>query len=97
MNCRKQWTTKDHGGSQSSSMNRYVWTQRTCWQNALKRPGDSVSLVLRDSNASNSPRALEKYTDFRDREFNEIMEWATTPKFNLDRSVKDQLQERQYG
>jgi hypothetical protein len=49
------------------------------------------------SDASNSPRALEKYTDFRDREFNELMEWATTPKFNLDRSVKDQLQERQYG
>jgi hypothetical protein len=34
---------------------------------SLKRPGDAVSLVLRDSNASNPPRALEKYTDFRDR------------------------------
>jgi hypothetical protein len=64
---------------------------------SLKRPGGSVSLVLRDSNASNPPRALEKYTDFRDREFDELMEWATTPKFNLDRSVKDQLQERHYG
>ncbi len=64
---------------------------------SLKRPGDSVSMALRVSDPSVLPRGITKYTDFRDREFDELMEWATTPKFNLDRSVKDQLSERQYG
>jgi hypothetical protein len=58
---------------------------------------NSVSMVLRVNDPSVLPRGIIKYSDFRDREFDELMEWATTPKFNLDRSVKDQLSERQYG
>jgi hypothetical protein len=27
----------------------------------------------------------------------ELWEWAITPRFSLDRSVKDQMQDRQYG
>ena len=35
--------------------------------------------------------------NFKNRHFDELWEWATTPRFSLDRSVKDQLQDRQYG
>ena len=29
--------------------------------------------------------------------FDELWEWAITPRFSLDRNVKDQLQDGQYG
>jgi hypothetical protein len=64
---------------------------------SLRRPGDAVSMTLRVSDTSASPREIPKYTDFRDREFDELWEWVTTSKFSLDRSIKDQLNERQYG
>jgi hypothetical protein len=40
---------------------------------------------------------LQTMRDFKNRQFDELWEWAITPKFSLDRSVKDQLQDRQYG
>jgi hypothetical protein len=64
---------------------------------SLRKLGDAVSMTLRVSDSSASPRKIPRYTDFRDREFDELWEWATTPKFSLDRSIKDQLNERQYG
>jgi hypothetical protein len=64
----------------------------------MRKPGDKISLVLKDLITHNSkPREVPNYEDFRNREFDELEEVASTPKFSLDRSIKDQLQDRQYG
>jgi hypothetical protein len=62
-------------------------------------PGDrkSISLVIKNEETDESPRSIPNHEDFKNRPFDELWEWATTPKFSLDRSVKDQLQDRQYG
>ena len=62
---------------------------------ALHRP--KISLSIKNESAGDSPdRVIEKYEDFK-KPFDELWEWAITPRFSLDRSVKDQLQERQYS
>jgi hypothetical protein len=54
-------------------------------------------LVLRMKSAGDSPdRGIERYKDFK-KPFDELWEWAITPRFSLDRSVKDQLQNGHYG
>lgn len=64
---------------------------------SLRRLGDKVSLVIKNDPDDPTPYSVSKYTDFRDRDFEDLYTWSSTPKFNLDRNVKDQLQDRQYG
>lgn len=57
----------------------------------------SISLVIKNEETDQSPRSVTNHEEFKNRQFDELWEWATTPRFSLDRSVKDQLQDRQYG
>jgi hypothetical protein len=57
----------------------------------------SIFLVIKNEGTDQSPRSITNHEDFKNRPFDELWEWATTPRFTLDRSVKDQLQDRQYG
>jgi hypothetical protein len=61
-----------------------------------KRNGQCI-LVLKDESKDRPPYSLDSFEHLRTRTFDELWEWAITPKFSLDRSVKDQLQDRQYG
>jgi hypothetical protein len=62
---------------------------------ALRRP--RISLSIKNESTGDSPdRGIERYEDFK-KPFDELWEWAITPRFSLDRSVKDQLQDRQYS
>jgi hypothetical protein len=56
-----------------------------------------IFLVIKNEGTDESPRHITNHEDFKNRPFEELWEWATTPRFSLDRSVKDQLQDRQYG
>jgi hypothetical protein len=57
----------------------------------------TIFLVIENEATDESPRHITNHEDFKNRPFDELLEWAITPKFNLDRSVKDQLQDGQYG
>jgi hypothetical protein len=57
----------------------------------------TIFLVIKNEGTDESPRSITNHEDFKNRPFDELWEWATTPRFSLDRSVKDQLQDRQYG
>jgi hypothetical protein len=57
----------------------------------------TIFLVIKNEGTDQSPRSITNHEDFKNRPFDELWEWATTPKFSLDRSVKDQLQDSQYG
>jgi hypothetical protein len=62
-------------------------------------PADSktIFLVIKNEGTDESPRSITNHENFKNRPFDELWEWATTPRFSLDRSVKDQLQDSQYG
>jgi hypothetical protein len=52
----------------------------------LRRP--KISLSIKNESAGDSPdRGIERYDDFK-KPFDELWEWAITPRFSLDRSVK---------
>jgi hypothetical protein len=58
----------------------------------------SCSLVIKDeSRGDKPPYEVASFEHFKSRSFDELWEWAITPRFSLDRSVKDQLQDSQYG
>jgi hypothetical protein len=57
----------------------------------------TIFLIIKNEGTHQSPRSITNQEDFKNRPFDELWEWATTPRFSLDRSVKDQLQDRQYG
>ena len=57
----------------------------------------AIFLVIKNEGTDQSPRQITNHEDFKNRPFDELWEWAITPKFSLDRSVKDKLQDRQYG
>ena len=79
--------TKEHTMPFTLENLEQLWT--------LRRP--KISLSIKNENAGDSAdRGIERYEDFK-KPFDELWEWAITPRFSLDRSVKDQLQERQYG
>ena len=79
--------TKEHTLSFTLENLEQLWT--------LRRP--KISLSIKNESAGDSPdRGIERYEDFK-KPFDELWEWAITPRFSLDRNVKDQLQERQYG
>jgi hypothetical protein len=57
----------------------------------------SIPLVIKNEGTDQLPRSITNPEDFKNRPFDELWECAMTPRFSLDRSVKDQLQDRQYG
>ena len=56
-----------------------------------------ICLSIKNESAEDNPdRGIERYEDFK-KPFDKLWEWAITPRFSSDGSVKDQLQDRQYG
>jgi hypothetical protein len=66
----------------------------TCSNPADRR---TIFLVIKNEGTDESPRNITNHEDFKNKPFDELWEGATTPRFSLDRSVKDQLQDRKYG
>lgn len=65
-----------------------------------QRAGQStgtVSLVIYEEGSSERPRQITSPEKFKNTPFDELWEEAITVKVKLDRSIKDQLQDRQYG
>ena len=48
----------------------------------------SIPLVIKNEGTDESPRLITNHEDFKNRQFDELWEWATTPKFSLDRNIK---------
>lgn len=64
-----------------------------------QRPGQSpgtVSLSIYEG-SSEKPIQITDRKKFKTTPFDELWNEATTIKVKLDRSIKDQLQDRQYG
>jgi hypothetical protein len=64
------------------------------------RPADepaSVSLIILklgyDGNPLGHPYQIEKYEDFANRPFDELYDFMSTPKYKLDRSSRDSLED----
>jgi hypothetical protein len=49
-----------------------------------------------DGNPIGHPYQIEKYEDFAFRPFEELWDYMSTPKYKLDRSINNQLQDSQY-
>jgi hypothetical protein len=65
-----------------------------------QRPGQSpgtVSLVIYEEGSSERPRQITSPEKFKNTPFDELWEEVTTIKVKLDRSIEDQLEDRQYG
>ena len=78
--------TKEHTLPFSLENLEKLWTLCRPW----------ICLSIKNESAGDSPdRGIERYEDFK-KPFDELWEWAITPRFSLDGSVKDQLQDRQY-
>jgi hypothetical protein len=77
------------------------FTQKNLEQlySTCSNPADrkSISLVIKNKETDESPRSIPNHEDFKNRPFDELWEWTTIPRFSLDRSVRDQLQDKQYG
>jgi hypothetical protein len=66
----------------------------------LLLPGQSpatVSLSIFEEGSSEKPRQITDPEKFKSTPFDDLWNEATTLKVKLDRSIKDQLDERQYG
>jgi hypothetical protein len=58
----------------------------------------NCTLVLKDeSKGDKPPYSVESLEQFKNQEFDELWEMLATPIYKLDRSIKDQLNDRQYG
>ena len=57
----------------------------------------SVSLVIQklgyDKNPIDHPYQIQKYEDFANRPFDELFDYMSTPKYRLDRSARDNLED----
>jgi hypothetical protein len=65
-----------------------------------QRPGQSpatASLSIYEEGSSEKPRQITDPEKFKGTPFDDLWNEATTIKVKLDRSIKDQLQDRQYG
>ena len=51
----------------------------------------SIPLVIKNEGTDQSPISITNHEDFKNRPFDELWEWATTPRFSLDRSYGDNL------
>ena len=54
----------------------------------LRRNGQ-CNLVLKDESNDRPPYSMDSFDHLKTRTFDELWEWAITPRFSLDRSVKD--------
>jgi hypothetical protein len=54
-------------------------------------------LAIYEEGSSEKPRQITNHEKFKSTPFDELWTEATTIKVKLDRSIKDQLQDRQYG
>jgi hypothetical protein len=68
------------------------------------RPGkesSSVSLILLrigyDDIPKDHPNLTENYEDFGNRPFDELWDYVSTPKYKLDRSSRDTLEDSHIG
>ena len=61
-----------------------------------KRNGKCI-LVLKDESQDRPPYSMDSFDHLKTRTWDELWDWATTPRTKMDRSVNDQLQDRQYG
>jgi hypothetical protein len=52
----------------------------------------SIMRVGYDGNRIDWPYQIEKYEDFANRPFEELWEYVSTPKYKLDRSIRDNLE-----
>ena len=58
----------------------------------------NCTLVLKDeSKGDKSPISVESFDQFKRLEFDELWEMVSTPRYKLDRSAKDNLNDAQYG
>ena len=58
----------------------------------------NVVLVLKDEcQRIRPPYSIDSFEHLKTRNFDELWDWATTPRTKMDRSVNDQLQDRQYS
>jgi hypothetical protein len=65
-----------------------------------QRPGQSpatVSLAIFEEGSSEKPRQITDPEKFKSTPFEELWNEATTIKVKVDRSIKDQLDDRRYG
>jgi hypothetical protein len=53
-------------------------------------------MVIYAEGSSERPRAITNVDQFRNKPFDDLWTEATTPKFKLDRSYGDNLQDNQY-
>jgi hypothetical protein len=66
------------------------FTLKSLEQLYAMRDPEGIELVIKDKRINAAPRGGLTYEQFK-RPFDELWDWANTPKFNLDRSVKDNL------
>jgi len=65
-----------------------------------QRPGqsnESVSLAISHEGSSEKPRQITNIEQFRNSSFDDIWQEAITPKYKLDRSYKDNLEDSHIG
>jgi hypothetical protein len=57
----------------------------------------TIFLVIKNEGTDQSPRSITNHEDFKNRAFDELWEWAITPRFSLDRSYRDNLESTHIG
>ena len=72
------------------------FTPENCDSLWAKRNGKCI-LVLKDESQDRPPYSMESFDHLKTRTWDELWDWATTPRTKMDRSYTDQLQDRQYG
>jgi hypothetical protein len=72
------------------------FTGENCDALYAKRNGKCI-LVLKDESQDRPPYSMDSFDHLKTRTWDELWDWATTPRTKMDRSVNDQLQDRQYG
>ena len=73
------------------------FTGENCDSLYAQRNGGKCVLVLKDESGDRPPYSMDSFDHLKTREFDELWEWATTPRTKMDRSYTDQLQDRQYS
>jgi hypothetical protein len=57
----------------------------------------TIFLVIKNEGTDQSPRSITNHEDFKNRPFDQLWEWAITPRFSLDRSYRDNLESTHIG
>jgi hypothetical protein len=53
----------------------------------------SIQKLGYDNNPIDHPYQIQKYEDFANRPFDELFDYMSTPKYRLDRSARDSLED----